>query len=315
MRPEERKAVEAYLIKQYALDKPVLVRYVYWLNRISPIGTYEREVDGKMVKRFGFKAPELGSSFIRRRPVVDLIAESLPTTVLLNVLSLPIIYGLAILAGIRAARDRGGLFDYSSSTVFLAMWSVPVILTGTLAVGFLTNEKYVRWFPSNGLHDLFATGMPFLPSFGPDGWQRGYLLDALWHLVLPVVCLSYGSFAILSKLARGAVLDNIQTDYARTARAKGLAEKTVLYVHVLRNSLLPLITVAAGILPELISGAVIVETIFGISGMGRLAVEAVKQKDMDLVLAVVLMGTLLALIGNLIADLCYAIADPRVSYE
>ncbi len=312
MRPEERKAMQEYLNKRYALDKPVTVRYFHWLNRISPVG-FTDKAEGKSA--FGFKAPDFGESFIRRRPVGDLIRESLPITLLLNILSMPLIYALSILVGIRAAARRGGAFDKASSTLFLALWSFPVILAGTLAIGFLTNEKYVHWFPANGLHDILSDNMPFLPHHGANGWERGWLFDTAWHLVLPVLCLSYGSFAVLSKLSRGAILDNILADYARTARAKGVSEKAVLYRHVLRNSLLPLITVAAGILPELIGGAVIVETIFGLPGMGRLGVDAVRQKDLDLVLAVTIMGTLLGLVGNLIADIGYALADPRVSYD
>jgi len=146
-------------------------------------------------------------------------------------------------------------------------------------------------------------------------WTRGFLLDRIWHLVLPVVCLSYGGFAGLAKLTRTSVLENLLSDYARTARAKGLAESAVLWRHVFRNSLLPLITVAASLLPSLLAGSVIVESIFSIEGMGKLAVEAVQTRDRELVLSITLVGGLLTLLGYLLADLLYALADPRVSYE
>src|SRR5438105_771919 len=124
----------------------------------------------------------------------------------------------------------------------------------------------------------------------PQGWERGWLLDTLWHLVLPVVCLTYGSFAFLTKLTRGAILESINADYVRTARAKGVDEHRVLYQHVFRNSLIPLITVAAHILPGLIGGAVIVETIFGVPGMGKLVIEAVNNHDRALVLGEALLA-------------------------
>jgi microcin C transport system permease protein len=147
------------------------------------------------------------------------------------------------------------------------------------------------------------------------GWLRGFLLDRVWHLALPVICLSYGGFAGLAKLTRTSVLENLLSDYARTARAKGVAESVVLWRHVFRNSLLPLITVAASLLPSLLAGSVIVESIFSIDGMGKLAVEAVKGRDRELVLSITLISGVLTLLGYLLADLLYALADPRVSYE
>ena len=133
--------------------------------------------------------------------------------------------------------------------------------------------------------------------------------------VLPLICLSLGGFAFLAKLARSAVLENLAADYARTARAKGATEDVVLWRHVFRNSLIPLITVAAALLPGLLAGSVIVESLFSIDGMGKLAVEAVKGRDRELVLSLTLVSGVLTLIGYLIADLCYALADPRVAYE
>ena len=144
---------------------------------------------------------------------------------------------------------------------------------------------------------------------------RGFLVDRIWHLILPVVCLTYGSFAFMTKLTRTAVLENLLSDYARTARAKGVSDRDVLWRHVFRNSLLPLITVSAALLPGLLSGSVIVESIFSIDGMGKLGVEAVKAKDRELVLSLTLVSGLLTLLGYLIADIFYAIVDPRVSYD
>ncbi|HYO07803.1 MAG TPA: ABC transporter permease [Tepidisphaeraceae bacterium] len=315
MRPAEREAMRKYYNDRYGLDRPYVVQYLKWLNKVSPVG-FRAAGAGAGGGGFGFKRPDLGESFVRGRSVAGLIGESLPITILLNVVSIPITYGIAVLAGIYAARNRGKILDVTSGTLFLGLWSFPVILAGVLMIGFLANRQYVKWFPAGGLTDVLADAMPFLPGRDASGaWQRGWLLDVAWHLVLPVICLSYGSFAFLSKLARGAVLENVQSDYVRTARAKGVGERDVLMRHVLANSLIPLITVGAHILPALITGSVVVEQIFSINGMGKLTIDAINTRDRELFLSTTLVAGLLGLLGYLLADILYAVADPRVSYE
>ena len=157
--------------------------------------------------------------------------------------------------------------------------------------------------------------MTFLPSIVAGSWEHGWLLDVVWHLILPVICLSYGGSAFLTKLTRGSILENLQADYVRTARAKGVNEHDVLYRHVFRNSLLALITVAASILPALLGGSVIVESIFSIPGMGRLGVESVQFRDREVVMAVTLIGGIIGLLSQILRDLLYALADPRVTYD
>lgn len=261
------------------------------------------------------KSPDLGESMIRNRRVSALLGDAVPVTLLLNCLTLPLVYSLSIIIGIKAARHRGTLVDVGSGTVLLAMWSFPMILMGLLLQGLLSDRDFWPIFPTALLHDIQSDTMTFLPSYGPEGWQRGYLLDTIWHLILPVVTLAYGSFAFLTKLSRGSVLENINADYVRTARAKGLDEHTVLYRHVLRNSTIPLITFAGYLLPALLGGSIVVETIFSIPGMGRLMVESISFKDNEVVLAVTLVSGVLGLTGYLLADIFYAIADPRVTYD
>ena len=416
LNPQEKQALKEYYNRRYGLDKPAPVQYLHWLNNVSPIG-FEVNDDGSFGRFSLTKGSDLGDSFRYGRKVTDLLAERLPITLLLNVLTIPIIYLVAIVVGVQAARDRGGSFDVTSSVVMLALWSIPTMLVGVLLIGFFSNEQYWHWFPTSGLSDRQALDMPFLPhwsnltdvlrffaaalgglwlatlvarwpaktlrtvivaiaSVGLTLWMvwalpgraapwvyvvtglsialpllglartdyrgfrigalglvglivggaagaiwmegdfvRGFLLDRLWHLVLPVVCLSYGGFAFLARLTRSAMLENLQADFARTARAKGVPEDEVLWKHVFRNSLLPLITVSAGLLPGLLGGSIIVETIFSIDGMGKLAVEAVTGRDRELVLSIALIGGFLTLVGYLLADILYAIADPRVSYD
>ncbi|MCC5793769.1 MAG: ABC transporter permease [Chromatiales bacterium] len=416
LEPETRRALEEYYNRLYGLDQPPPIQYLRWLNSISPAG-FPREADGSLGSFSWWKGSDLGTSFRYGRPVGDLIAERLPVTLLLNLLSIPLIYATAIAIGVQAARTRGGRFDVASNFVLLGLWSVPTMLAGVLFIGFFASEQYWRWFPTGGLVRREAIDQTFLPLLGsgtdllllflctglatallvwaslgaPPPARRlgglsagalsgylmaaalhgpapgilhlvlagalaavfmalsglrsaplrvmfagalglsaglwlagragvelvhaGWLLDRAWHLVLPVIALSYGGLAFLAKLTRASLLENLAADYARTARAKGVDEETVLWRHVFRNSLLPLITVSATLLPSLLAGSVIVESIFSIDGMGKLAVEAVQTRDRELVLSVTLISGLLTLAGYLLADIAYAIADPRVSYE
>jgi len=416
LEPEARKSLEDYYNKLYGLDQPAPVQYLRWLNNISPIG-FTTDQSGS-IDGFSFtKGSNFGRSFTYGRPVTELLKERVPITILLNVLTIPIIYLVAITIGVRAATKRGETFDVSSGFIMLALWSVPTMLAGVLLMGYFSNDQYWHIFPTSGLNYREAYDMPFLPHwekasepillffsilFGTfagailsikanmgirsislgvlglvlgwifashmagdphwftkslialsigalfyglgameyasfrtlsmgmlgmllgaivatemmqGGFVRGFLLDRVWHLILPVVCLTYGGFAFLTKLTRTAVLENLLSDYARTARAKGVSDRDVLWRHVFSNSLLPLITVSAALLPSLLGGSVIVESIFSIDGMGKLGVEAVKAKDRELVLSLTLVSGLLTLVGYLIADIFYAIVDPRVSYD
>jgi peptide/nickel transport system permease protein len=234
---------------------------------------------------------------------------------LLNLVTIPIIYIIAITSGIYAARHRGKVFDVASGLTFIALYSMPAIWIGVMLIGIFANRDIFQWFPTGGLHSTGADSMSYLPRWSEGSFQRGWLLDAAWHLALPVVCMTYGGFAFLSKLMRAAVLENISADFARTARAKGLADRVVLFRHVVSNSILPLITVAASILPSLLGGSVIVESIFSLNGMGRLMLEAIKMKDQELVLSEICVVAIVSLLSLLVADICYALADPRVSYE
>jgi peptide/nickel transport system permease protein len=314
LRPAERKAMQAYYSARYGLDKPLFVQYLNWLNHVSPVGVKSAGEGFPGPWKFGFKAPDFGESFATHRPVSQMLGEAVPITLLLECLSLPLIYFIAIWTGIVAAKARGEMLDVGLGFTLIGMYSLPTIWIGVLMIGFLCNDKYIHIFPTNGLHDLLSESMAFLPSWSGGAFHRGWLLDMAWHLLLPVICLSYGSFAYLSRLQRGALLEALAQDYVRTARAKGLPMRVVIYRHAFRNSLMPLITVAASILPGMIGGAVIVEHIFGIQGMGRLALDSVFSRDREVLMAVTLIAGVLQVIGNLLSDLTYAIADPRVSY-
>ena len=198
-------------------------------------------------------------------------------------------------------------------TLLINQIFLPVLGAATLALLAWTDFPVFR---IGGL-GLFGAGIGLVAAFNmiDEPLIRGFLFDRIWHLILPVIALSYGGFAFLAKLTRTSILENLQADYARTARAKGVSESDVLWKHVFRNSLMPLITVTAGLLPALLGGSLIVESIFSIDGMGKLAIDAVKGRDRELILSITLISGFLTLIGYLIADFLYTIVDPRVSYE
>ena len=259
--------------------------------------------------------PDFGYAYSRQRPVIDLIRTALPVTLMLNLIAFPIIYMVAIPGGMLAATYRGTWVDAGLGALFIGLYSIPIVLAGVFCIGFLASRDGLGAFPVSGLHDNVSQSMRYLPYTDAGGFQRGYLGDLLWHVALPVLCLVYGGFAVLSKQTRAAMLENFSADYVRTAKAKGVAGRDVVLRHVFRNSLLPLITMFVTIFPAMLAGAVVVERIFTIPGMGSLTLEAIYLRDRELLLANTLMIAGVNLLALLIADILYALADPRVSYE
>lgn len=260
-------------------------------------------------------APDLGMSFSRSQPVSKLIKTALPVTLLINLLAFPIIYLIAVPSGILAATHRGSWLDVASGGLFVALWSIPVVWAGVLAIGFLADKQYLGWFPVSGLHDNNASDMLLLPSWNKAGFQRGYLLDMLWHIALPVACLVYGGFAILSKQTRAAMLENFTMDYVRTAKAKGVDGRTIVMRHVFRNSLLPVITMFVTVFPATLAGSVVIERIFSIPGMGSMIIDAIFLRDTEILLSNSLIIGIVNIAALLLADILYAMADPRITYK
>jgi len=260
-------------------------------------------------------APDFGVAYSNSRPVLDQILECLPVTIMLNLVAIPIIYLVAIPSGILAGVRRGSLFDVGLGSVYIALYSFPVVLAGVLCVGFLASKDYANMFPVAGINAQDARSFAFLPGYVAGEFQRGWLLDRMWHIGLPVLCLTYTGFAVLSKQTRAAMLENLNADYVRTAKAKGVAAKDVVFHHVLRNSLLPLITIFVTVFPAMLAGSVIVERIFTIPGMGTLLLQAINNRDLELILANTVMIAVVNLTALLVADVLYALADPRVTYD
>ena len=246
-----------------------------------------------------------GISYADNRPVSTRIWEALQWTLLLNILALLFAYGLAIPIGIFSGSNPDTFRDRFSTSVLYILYSLPSFWVASLLVTFFTTGEFgMDFFPTGGT-GLLDDDAPF--------WNRFW--DTAYHLILPVFCISYAAFAFISRQVRGGLINELNQDYIRTAYAKGLSKDTVVKKHGFRNALFPLITLFANILPATIAGSVIIEVIFSIPGMGRLAYNAIFQEDWPIVFAVLMLSAVLTIIGNLLADILYAAADPRISFE
>lgn len=281
MNPKVGKEARERLQKFYGLDKPLHVQYITWLKQLSRL--------------------DFGRSFSSdNRPVLDKIKERLPVTLSLNIVALLIEFGLAIPIGVLAAVHRNTLLDKGITVFVFLGFAVPTFWLALLLM-YLFGVK-LNWLPISGLHTL---------GYEAYSWF-GQLLDLSKHLVMPILVASFGSLAGVSRYMRSAMLQVIEQDYITTARAKGLSERVVIWKHALRNALLPLITLVGFSLPGLIGGSVIFETIFSIPGMGQLFYQGVMARDYPIVMGILVIGAFLTLLGNLLADISYALADPRI---
>ena len=246
-----------------------------------------------------------GASLHDGRPVTHKLVETLPVTLLLSLLSMSLAYLVAVPLGIHAAVRRGSLVERATTLTLFVLYSLPSFWVAMLLILLLGGVGLADLFPIYGLR---SQGME----------QAGTLaraLDLLHHLVLPVICLSYGSLALISRYQRNAMIEVIHQDYILAARARGLGERTVIFKHALRNALLPMITLVGLQVPFLIGGSVIIERIFNIPGMGLLTFESFLNRDYPVIMAVSVLTALLTLAGLLLSDLAYAVADPRIRLE
>jgi len=281
MNPRASAELKERLRAMYDLDKPLYVQYGLWIKRLAVL--------------------DLGKSFAPdRRPVADKIGERLPVTISLNVLSLLLILITAIPLGVLSAVHQGAWFDAAVSVFVFIGFAVPTFWLALLLMIFFGVD--LGWLPISGLRSL---NYEYLPP-GAAFW------DLVRHLILPVGISAFGGLAGLSRYMRANMLEVIRQDYILTARAKGLSEFRVIYVHALRNALLPVITILGLSIPGLIGGSVIFETIFAVPGMGQLFYMSVMARDYPTIMGILFIGAVLTLLGNLLADVAYAVADPRI---
>lgn len=285
-----REAIE-HLRRLYSLDQPWYIQYWRLLRRLATLDLGNRWQDG--------------------RPIIDVIGEALPITLLLSTASLVAAYLLSIPLGVFSASRRGTRTDGAVTLTLFLLYSLPSYWAGTMLLVFLGSGRFVScpWVEGGGCFPL--QGWHSFDGFEHKGFLR-QCLDVWWHVTLPVLTLTYGSLASLSRYMRSGMLDTLRQDYIRTARAKGLSEGRVLYVHALRNGIIPIVTLLGLTLPYLISGSVIVEQIFGIRGMGFVALEAIRLPDYPLVITIVAFTALVTMLGMLFSDILYVIVDPRI---
>lgn len=267
---------------QLGLDRPMHIRYISWLYNV---------IQGNW-----------GYSLRTNDTVLDEIGSRLPNTLLLGGLAIFISIVLAIPVGVISAVKRNSFIDYTVTFCAFVGISVPVFL---LALGLI---------------DVFSFRLGLLPSVGMSSLKgdlsgMNKVLDTARHLVLPVVTLSFSSIAYWSRYQRASLLELLNQDFVLTARSKGLKERVVIWRHVFRNSLLPLVTLAGLSIPSIVNGAYITESVFGWPGMGRLGIAAITDRDYPIVMGVTLLSSFLVIMGNLAADVCYAIADPRIGHK
>jgi peptide/nickel transport system permease protein len=279
--PKVSPAVIEQMRKQFHLDEPFYVQYWFWLRDM---------MTGEL------------KSFKDGRPVFRKILERLPATILLNLVATIIGFSIAIPLGVYSATHRYSKADHATTVLAFIGISMPSFWLAYLLILLL-----VQGF-----------GLPVLGArtFGLQELSIGATFaDRLWHLFVPSLVIAFGSVAALSRYMRGSMLEVVRQDYITTARAKGLDEEDVNYRHALRNALMPLVTIFGFLIPDLIGGSVIIETVFAYPGIGRLGFQSVFSRDYPTVMTLLAIAAVLTLIGNLVADLLYAVVDPRVRYD
>lgn len=275
----------------YGLDQPWYIQYARLVRRFVTLDFGHRWQDG--------------------RPIAEVLGEALPVTLLLSLSSLLLSYLIAIPVGVYSAVREHTRLDQALTFALFVLYSLPSYWLGTMALVFLASGQHV---------DCSMFGA--VGCFPLHGWRTEgvfaeldiphKVLDVLWHLVLPVVTLTYGGLASLSRYMRSAMLEALRSDYIRTARAKGLSERAIVFGHALRNSLLPIVTLFGLSLPQLLSGSVLVESIFGIRGLGLVTLEAIRLPDYPMVITSVGLAGLFTACGVFLSDVLYALIDPRI---
>jgi peptide/nickel transport system permease protein len=265
----------------YGLDQPIHVQFWRWISRAARL--------------------DFGRSYSPdARPVMEKIAERIPITLGLNLLELLIIFSVAVPLGILSAVRQSSAFDKSMTLFVFVGFATPDFWLALLCM--ILFGVQLGWLPMSGLRSL---NFEYL-TFGAQVW------DLVSHLILPVLVASFGGLAYLSRLMRGSLLEVIRQDYIRTARAKGLSEREVIFKHGVRNAVIPVVTLLGLMVPGLLGGSVFIETVFAIPGMGQLFVQSAFSRDEPVLMALVVIGASLSLLGNILADVSYGLVDPRI---
>lgn len=302
---------------QFSAMESNVTRYKNYIPAIHfyPYNQYHRWIFGDgnwltgkgSVNCRGLIRGDFGYSYQTKLPVSNIIGERIRWSLFFTFISILLAYLISLPIGLRAAAKKNSLFDRTSSVVLFILYSMPAFWVATILLMTFANTDVLQWFPASGIQPV--TGIP-----QDAGWLEIIRLR-LPYLILPTIAYTYSQLAFLSRIMRVSTLEIISQDYIRTARAKGLSERKVIYKHAFRNSLLPIITVFSNIFPLAISGSVILETIFTIPGMGQQIYYAISAKDYPVIIDVFTLTGVLTLAGYLVADVLYAMADPRITYS
>ena len=271
------------MAEKFGLNDPLPVRYIKWIGNVL--------------------TGNFGHSYARNRPVTDVLLDVIPNTLLLSSVSL-ILYLLAgVVIGTISAIKQYSVYDHVTTLMSLFIYSMPSFWLALVLI-ILFSLKW-RLLPPSNMYSIDADTLGML----------GYLWDRIRHMILPVFVLSIGSAAGTGRYMRSSLLEVIRQDYIRTARAKGLSEKAVIWKHAMRNALIPIVTIAGLSLPILLDGSLIVEVIFSWPGMGQTTVSSIFNRDYPVVMATTFLSASMVIIGSLIADITYAVLDPRIHYD
>lgn len=282
LEPEEYQLRYEKLREEMGLDDSVYVRYTKWMG--------------------GILTGEFGESLIYRRPVLDVVKQPLKNTIFINIFAIILALGITIPLGIKTAVKRNSTFDKVVQVLTIIGYSLPVFIICLLFIYLFAVT--LRWFPVSGMST---------PNF--QGTELEALMDKLKHMVLPLGVMTIGSLGGMTRYVRAAMTDALHMDYVKTARAKGLKERVVIYSHAWRNALLPVVTLVIGWMLSIFSGSLVVESMFGWHGMGKFYIDALNNQDYNVALAIQMFYILISLVGYLITDLSYGLVDPRVRVD
>ncbi len=300
-----RSADRERLARQLGLDKPTIVQYIYWLvgndwTKVDLDGDGVAETQG--IRRGALRG-DFGTSLVAREPVTRVILDRIPNTLILMLTAEVVVIIGALLLGVYSALRPYTLLDNVVTTFAFIGYSMPIFF---IALGsmYIFAVNFRRW------------GLPYLPTVGMFEPQVGQTMSqVMWHMVLPVITIAVTSFSAYSRYIRSTMLETLNQDYIRTARAKGLPRRDVVFIHALKNASLPIVTVVGLDLPFLISGALVTETIFAWPGMGRLFIYHVSRGDTPVVMGIMMMIALAVVIFQILTDIVYAWLDPRIRYQ
>ncbi len=277
--PEEYQRRYEEARKRLGLDDPMIVRYGKWM--------------------VGILQGDFGQSTVYRQPVSDVVKQPMQNTIFINIFAIVLALGITIPLGIVCAIKRNSVFDNVVQVFTIIGYSIPVFIISLVAIYFFAVR--LGWFPVSGMNT---------PNF--KGTSFEWFLDRMHYLALPLIVMTAGSLGGMTRYVRAAMIETLRMDYIRTARAKGLRERVVVYSHAWRNALLPVITLIIGWFMSIFSGSLVIERMFNLHGMGKFYIDALQNQDYNVALAVQMFYIVLALVGNLIIDLSYGIVDPRV---